>query len=114
MACIAQYDKKITIESLTGSTADAAGHIDKTATANWAKYEAAFASVISKGGREYWKQDIVAADVSHVWKCQYTKALAAATPAMRLVNETVVYEILSVIDVDLAHGVVEIQTRKAV
>jgi hypothetical protein len=33
---------------------------------------------------------------------------------MRLVNESVTYEIVSVIDVDLAHEEIEIQTKRAV
>jgi SPP1 family predicted phage head-tail adaptor len=70
--------------------------------------------VKSKGGREFWKVDQVNADVSHVWLCPYSKTLAAATPAMRLENEGVTYEILSVIDIDLAHKEVEIQTKRAV
>ena len=118
MPCIAQYDKKIQIEQLVtvaeGGTADAHGHIDNTADENWFAYESAFASVQSKGGREFWKVDQVNADVSHVWKCQYTKALAAVTPDMRLVSESVTYEIQSVVDIDLAHREIEIQTKRAV
>jgi len=114
MHCVAQYDKKIKIESLTGATADAHGFIDNTSDSNWTTYEAAFASVQSKGGREFWKVDQVKADVSHVWKCPYTKNLAAATPDMRLISESVTYEILSIIDVDIAHREVEIQTKRSV
>jgi SPP1 family predicted phage head-tail adaptor len=73
-----------------------------------------FAKVRSKGGREFWKVQQVNADVSHVWNCQYSKALAESTPAMRLIHDGVTYEILSVIDIDLAHQEVEIQTKRAV
>ena len=111
--CIASYDKKITIQSLTGS-ADAHGFIDNTAAANWSTYETAFASVQSKGGREFWKVQQVNADVSHVWRCQYSAALAAATPDMRLIHEGTTYQILSIEDVDLAHYEIEIRTKRAV
>lgn len=113
MGCVTDYNRKCTIEQLTG-TADAHGFIDNTDDDNWTQYCQTFAAVQSKGGREFWKVDQVNADVSHVWRCPWSKTLAAATPDMRLVNESVTYEILSVIDVDLAHEEVEIQTRRAV
>jgi SPP1 family predicted phage head-tail adaptor len=69
---------------------------------------------MSKGGREFWKVNQVNADVSHVWKAQYSSELANATPAMRLMSEGVTYEILSVIDIDLNHREIEIQTKRAV
>lgn len=114
MRCIQKYTKKVRIESLTGATADGYGHIDNTDDANWSSYCTAYASVMSKGGREFWKVDRVEADVSHVWVCPYSKTLANATPDMRLISEGVTYEILSVIDIDIAHEEVEIQTRRAV
>lgn len=113
MACISTYDKKITIQTLAG-TADAHGFIDNTLATNWATYETAFASVQSKGGREYWKVQQVAADVTHVWKCQYSAALATATPDMRLIHSGATYQILSIEDVDLAHYEIEIRTKRAV
>jgi SPP1 family predicted phage head-tail adaptor len=113
MTCIAQYDRKVVIKSLS-ATADAHGFEDNTDASNWTQYDISFASVKSKGGREFWKVDQVSADVSHVWLCPYSKTLAAATPAMQLVSESVTYEILSVIDIDLAHKEVEIQTKRAV
>ena len=111
--CIADYDKKVVIQSLSG-TADAHGFIDNTDDTNWSEYAIGYASVQSKGGREFWKVDQVNADVSHVWWCPYSKTLAAATPAMRLRNESVTYEIQSVVDIDLAHEEIEIQTKRAV
>ena len=111
--CINQYDKKVTIERLSG-TADAHGHISTIVNANWTIYATAYASVQTKGGREFWKVQQINADVSHVWRCQWSKSLAAATPDMRLTCEGVTYEILSVIDVDLASEEVEIQTRRPV
>ena len=113
MRCIASYDKKIRIETLSG-TADAHGFIDNTDDTNWSLHEAAFASVQSKGGREFWKVDQVNADVSHVWRCQWSKKLATVTPDMRLTHDGKTYEIMSAIDIDLAHEVVEIQTKRAV
>jgi len=114
MACIAQYNRKVVIESLSGATEDGHGHVDNTDDSNWSQYVISYASVMSKGGREFWKVDKLDATVSHVWKCPWSKTLAAATPAMRLVSEEVTYEVMSVIDIDLNHEVVEIQTKKAV
>jgi head-tail adaptor len=113
MPCVTQYDKKITIKHLTGSP-DAHGFIDNTDAANWEEFTRAWGSVQSKGGREFWKNSQVVADVSHIWRCQWSAKLATVTPDMQLINENVVYEIISVEDVDLAHQTVEIRTKKAV
>jgi SPP1 family predicted phage head-tail adaptor len=113
MRCASEYNKRVVIQQLTG-TADDHGHIDITSASNWTTYANAYATVKSKGGREFWKVDQVNADVDHVWRVQWTKTLAAATPDMQLVSEDVTYEILAVIDVDLAHEVIEIQTKRRV
>jgi head-tail adaptor len=113
VACVSSYSRKVVIESLSG-TEDAHGHIDNTDDSNWSQHVVSYASVITKGGKEFWKKETVDATVDQVWTCPYSKTLAAATPDMRLVSESVTYEIMSVIDIDLAHREVEIQTRKAV
>lgn len=113
MRCTADYNQRVIIEQLTG-TADAHGHIDADDSDNWTEYTPAYAAVQSKGGREFWKVDQVNADVSHVWHCPWSKTLADATPDMRLVHESKTYEILSVIDIDLANQEIEIQTKRKV
>lgn len=112
--CISKLNKKITIQRMVGATADAHGHVPETTGSNWATYCNSYASVTSRGGREFWKVQQTNADVSHVWMCPYSKALAEATPDMRLVCEDVTYNIISVIDIDLKHEDVEIQTKRAV
>jgi len=113
MTCVSQYDRKVVIESLSGDE-DAHGHINNTLDSNWSQYVSSYASVMTQGGSEFWKVDKVDATVSTVWKCPYSKTLAAATPDMRLVSESVTYEIVSVIDIDLAHKEVQIQAKRAV
>lgn len=108
-----KYDKKITVLRLSG-TADSSGHIDGTTPSNWKPYTSSYASVMTKGGREFWKVQQVDATVDCVWRCPWSRDLAAATPDMRLQSEGVNYDILSVIDIDLAHQEVEIQSRRAV
>ena len=107
------YNKAVTIEQLAG-TADAHGQVNQTTDSNWKQYSRAFCAVVSKGGREFWKVQQSNADVSHVWYCQYSKSLADATPDMRLICEGLTYDIVSVIDIDLAHREIEIQTKRAV
>lgn len=114
MRCIHDYNKKVTIEQLATTAADAHGHIDKTQDSNWLIYCRAWCAVQSKGGREFWKVQQVQADVSHVWFSQWSALLSTATTDMRLKYDGEVYEILSVIDVDLDRKEVQIQTRKAV
>ena len=113
-ACIGQMNKSVTLQHVVGTTVDAHGQVDKTTGSNWATYLKTYAKAKSKGGREFWKIQQVNADVSHVWNTQYSKSMAAATPDMRLICEGVTYEILSVIDIDLAHREIEIQTKRAV
>lgn len=108
------YNQFVSILSLTGTTADAHGHVDNTAAANWTEYATSYADVQSKGGAEFWKVDKVDATVSHVWWCPYSATLAASTPDMQLKHEGVVYEIVSTIDINLANEEIEIQTRRAV
>lgn len=113
--CLRQYDKKISVESLsTTATVDAHGFIDPTSSANWSEHTTAFAKCTSKGGREFWKVDQVHADVSHVWTCPYNATLAGVTPDMRLIYNGQTYEILSVVVVDLDNEQIEIQTKRAV
>lgn len=107
------YDKRIRIEQLTG-TPDAHGFVDQEDDNNWSAYAVAYAAVQSKGGREFWKVDQMTADVTHEWTCQWSATLAAATPDMRLRSEGTTHELVSVIDVDLAHQRIKIQTKVAV
>jgi SPP1 family predicted phage head-tail adaptor len=111
--CIGNMNKAVTIQHVVGTTIDAHGQVDKTIDSNWGTYLRTFAAVKSKGGREFWKVQQVNADVTHVWNCQWSSKIAEAVPEMRLVCEGVKYEILSVIDIDLAHREIEIQTARA-
>ena len=113
MRCPTKYDKPIQIRQLSG-TADAHGHIDETDPANWIEYTTGFADCVSKGGREFWRIQQVNADVSHVWYTQWTPTMVKATPEMRLVHEGLVYEMISVIDIDNDHQEIELQTKRAV
>ena len=111
--CVAQYDRKVVIKSLSG-TPDAHGFIDNTDEGNWSEFCKWYARVKSKGGREFWKVDQVSADVSHVWWCPWSPTLEAATPDMQLISDGKIYEIVSVINIDLADREIEIQTKRAV
>lgn len=112
MPCCKQYDRLITVEQFSGS-ADAHGHIDITDNSNWSTYTTAYAKCMTKGGREFWKVDKMEADVSHVWVCPYDTTLAAAAPKMRVKWNSTYFEIVSVINIDLANERIEIQTRQA-
>ena len=69
---------------------------------------------MSKNGREFWKVQQVNDTVDYVWWCRYSKQLADATPDMRLVYDGNVYEIMSVIDLDLEHNEIQMQTKRRV
>lgn len=112
---VTKYDHKVKIQKpSTTATADAHGHVDLTSDANWQNVISPFCSVISKGGREFWKVQQVNADVSYVWTSQWSRTLEACTTDHRLICDGVAYEILAVINVDLANQEIQIQTRRAV
>ena len=117
MAC-KEKNKKVTIETLVGQTADAHGQVDQTADANWGAYCTAWCSCISKGSstssREFWKVTQVNADVDHAWTAGWSRMLQGVTPDMRLIFEGNTYEILAVIDVDMDHLEIQILTRRKV
>jgi len=113
MKCAPPKDKFCTLQHLTGA-ADAHGSVDELTDSNWSAYVTGYASVISQGGREFWKVHQVSADVSHEWTLDWNATLEDATPAMRLVSEDTTHQILSVVDVDLAHREIKIQTRREV
>jgi len=109
------YDQIVRIEKVKSTaTKDAHGRVDKSSDSNWETHESGYAAVQSKGGREFWKVQQVTADVSHVWWMPYSTLAASATPDMRLKHEGNTYSIVSVIDIDLAHDEVEIQTKREV
>ncbi len=106
-------NKKVTIEHLIGQTVDAHGQVEQGTNSNWSEYCKAWCSCVSKGGREFWKVQQVNADVSHVWRTGWSKTMQNVTPFMRLIFEGNVYQILSVVDVDMDHYEIEIQTKRA-
>lgn len=115
MKCVCPVrDKYVRIEKLTSQTEDAHGQVDQTTNANWGLHTSAWCSVISQGGREFWKVQQVNGDVSHVWNADWSPEMATVIPAMRLIYDGNTYEILSAVDIDLKHESVEIQTRRAV
>ncbi len=110
-ACRPRPDKKITVQRLAG-TADLAGHINGNTDANWTTYATAWATAQTRGGREFWKVQQVESTVDTVFRCPWTRALEQATPAMRINYDGTIYEILSVVNVDLADDIVEFQCRR--
>jgi SPP1 family predicted phage head-tail adaptor len=106
-----RFNTKITLQRLSG-TADAAGHIDGNTAANWSVYATAWAEVKSRGGREFWKVSQVQSDVDFVFVCPWSRTMESATPDMRIICSGNTYEIISVINVDLANDTIELQTRR--
>lgn len=113
--CLSHYSKKVTVQKLDpNASADAHGVVDQTNDANWITHCKLWCAVQSKGGREFWKVDQVNADVSHAWRTQYSSEANAITPEMRLSYDGGIYEVASVVNVDLADHEIEIQTVRAV
>ena len=109
------YNKKVTVKKVDpNATADAHGHVDKSDASNWIQQSKQFCRTETKGGREFWKVDQVNAEVNCVFWCPYSTEAIAITPEMQIHWEGNTYEIASVVDVDLAHEEIEIQTVRAV
>jgi len=111
-----RYKNRVSIRRLKSTaTQDAHGQIDNTDADNWEEVCSTWVGCVSRGGREFWKVDRLEADVTHVWTSRYFSTLATATPADRLVEtDGTEHNIVSVINIDNAGAVMEIQTKRAV
>ena len=93
-ACGSGRKHFIVIQSLTSLSEDAHGHVDRTDDSNWTTYETAYATVVSKAGREFWKVNQVRSDITHVWRMPYSTKLGSATSDMRVKHDGKVYNIV--------------------
>jgi len=109
------YNKLVTIEKTksTGYDSDY-GTYDLSSDTNWEQHTKAYAKVQTRGGREFFQASKVHTDVSHLWEMQSTAKVRAATPKMRLIWNSRVFQILSVQDKDEDRRVVEISTKEVV
>ena len=108
-----RYRQIVTIEEPAG-TADATGHIDLTAEANWARVGKFQANFVTKGGREGRIFDQVQAEVSHVLRMRSTRQSRAIHPEMRLKHEGRTYNIVAAYDVDNDKEVVQLELVEVV
>ena len=107
-------NEPVTLEALdAGAIPDGHGHIDPT-SGDWTTFHTSYATVVTRGGSEFWKASRVSNSVSHVWRLPWDSTAAAATPRMRLRHGSDYHYIESVQDLDMHHQTVEIQTRRTV
>jgi len=110
-----QRDRKITIEQPDASAAaNDYGETDLTVSGGWSSYAVRFASVQTKGGREFWKVDKVEAEVSHMLSVLRDSVTALITPRMRVKLGSRILQIVSAVDVDDARAEVQIQCKEVV
>lgn len=69
----------------------------------WTTLADTWAAVEPLAGREFFSAQQVQSDVTTRIVCRYSSALADVTPKDRIAHGAVVYDIRSVIDVDMRH-----------
>jgi len=103
----------ITVQNrVSSASADAHGHVDKTAAASWQTYLTARAEIMTRGGREYYRADILNAETTHVFRIPYSAAAAAILPDMRVIHDSLTYGITAAYDVDGLHAIIQIETKR--
>ena len=104
-------DRRITVQQLKAAAADDHGHVDQTLAANWETYTTARAEVMTRGGREFFRADVLNAETSTVFRIPYSATTKAVTPDMRIQLDGITYGIVSVQDIDNAHVLIQIEAR---
>ena len=83
--CAADLDKRITVRRLKSSAVlDASGHLDETREGNWVEVGKRWAQFITRGSREFFRGEEVAADITHQITIRYDKTAAAWTTKMHV------------------------------
>lgn len=83
--CHRDLNKRVTVERLRPSlTPDAAGHIDETNDANWQQIGKVWAKFTTRGSREFFRGEQVAAEITHQVTIRWSRTAREWTTKMRL------------------------------
>ena len=107
------FNRRVTIQKIKNNPIeDSHGEVDQTDELNWETHAARWAEIQTKGGREFWKVDKVEADVSHLIRIPYDRLTMNIDSQMRIRLGDRTINIVSVIDVDERHEVIEMQCKE--
>lgn len=107
------FNRRVTIEKIKDNPiVDAHGEVDLSESDSWEVYAVRWAEIQTKGGREFWKVDKVEAEVSHLIRVPYDRLTMGITPEMRIKFMGRIINIVSAIDINEMHEIIEMQCRE--
>lgn len=87
--CSADLDRRVSVRKLKSSlTLDASGHIDETSSDNWTEVGKHWCQFITKGSREFFRGEEVAAEITHQLTMRYSSSAAKYTTKMQIRMKT--------------------------
>ena len=107
------FNRRVTIQKIKDDPiTDAHGEVDLTVDGSWETHVARWAEIQTKGGREFWKVDKIEAEVSHLIRVPYDRLTLGINSGMRIRLGDRTINIVSAIDVDERHEVIEMQCKE--
>lgn len=80
-----EFNKRMSVRRLkTDLTPDAAGHIDETDDDNWEAIAERWCQLVTKGSREFFRGEQVAAEITHQVTMRFDRQAATFTTGMQL------------------------------
>jgi SPP1 family predicted phage head-tail adaptor len=94
-------NRRVTIQRLkTNATKDVNNEVDHTVDANWETYATRSAAFKSRGGSERFASDMIQAGQTHRVRMRSDSTTRGISPAMRMVYDSRVFNILAAVDED--------------
>lgn len=107
------FNRRVTVEKLKNNPiTDEHGEVDQTNSDSWEIHATRWAEIQTKGGREFWKVDKVNAEVSHLIRVPFDRLTVRIDSQMRMRIGNRTINIVSVVDVDERHEVIEMQCKE--
>lgn len=107
------FNRRVTVQQIESNPeTDAHGEVDLTNEANWETYAVRWAEIQSEGGKEFWKVNKVNAEVSHLIRIPYDRLTLGIDSKMRIRLGDRTINIVSVVDPDERHEVIEMQCKE--
>lgn len=94
--------KTYTLEQPAG-TADDGGHVDLTDNANWVPLGDVKVWFLSQDSREFYREQQVQSNITHVAQCRYSARTSAIKPVHRLRNGSRVLQVFGAYNVGEAN-----------
>lgn len=81
-----RLDQQVSVRRLRpGLTPDSSGHVDETSEANWIEYGRFWCEIKTKGSREFFRGQEMAADITHQITIRHGSKSAGITTDMQVI-----------------------------